>query len=458
MMKYSLLLPVFLLIFWSCGAGKGARQSKDTATPEWIGKTPADPQYYHGIGSAPKTDRMDYREKARQNALADIAGNISVTISGTSVLLQVESDNRFSDYYRESIQSTTRNFLEGYELADSWETRERYWVYFRLSKAEYERLRKARIDEALSASEAKYHQAVAAKNQGKTEEALSGLVLALEDIRDFLGEELHSHTSGQAANFAGMLYAEFTTLVRSVRISFTEPQLAYSFAKQGETTHVDAFVSSETIGRLVNIPVIVGYSCFPGRKDQLISDAGGVIRIRPGTFPANLRTEQITVITDVQRLVSETTRDPVIRRLLGSVKAPEYILPVSITPPVFHLEISGNPATGPYHEMIIRELTSKLSVDGYPVTRERDKGDFTLSIILSPGQNQNSRNKTTVALTAEISLTNITGTALYRKQAGPFNGLGSSGGEALHDACTALTSHLKITTLPSIYRNLQTEH
>lgn len=457
-MKNSLLLPVFLLTIWACSTGKEAHRSKDTAAPEWVSKAPSDPQYYHGIGSAAKTAQMDYREKARQNALADIAGNISVMISGTSVLLQVESDNRFSDYYRESIRSTTRNFLEGYEMADSWETRERYWVYYRLSKAEYARLRQARIDEAITASEAKYNQAVAAKNQGKAEEALSGLVLALEDIRDFLGEELHSRTSGQATNFAGMLYAEFTSLVRSVRISFAEPQLAYSFGKQGESRHVDAFVSSEAIGRLVNIPVIVSYSCFPGRKDQLISDAGGVIRLRPGTFPANLRTEQIAVVTDVQRLVGETTRDPVIRRLLGSVKAPEFILPVTITPPIFCLEISGNPDTSPYHEMIIREITSKLSGDGYPVTREREKRDYTLTILLSPGQNQDRRNKTTVALMAEISLTNTTGTALYRKQAGPFNGLGDSGGEALQDACTALTGHLKIIILPSVYRILQTEH
>ncbi|MEI7501625.1 MAG: LPP20 family lipoprotein, partial [Bacteroidota bacterium] len=115
---YLLLIPIFL---YSCSTSKKLSHDDLMASaPEWVRKAPNDPQYYHGIGAATKSADMDFREKAKQNALSDIAGNISVNISTSSVLSQFEFDNKFSDYFRDNIKLSTKNYLAGYEMVENW--------------------------------------------------------------------------------------------------------------------------------------------------------------------------------------------------------------------------------------------------------------------------------------------------------------------------------------------------
>jgi hypothetical protein len=87
-MRVIILYVSLLVIASGCSSSKRAGKTdmlKDA--PEWVQQTPNTPSYYHGIGMIYKSGVQNYRERARQVALSELAGNISVNISSSSYVL-----------------------------------------------------------------------------------------------------------------------------------------------------------------------------------------------------------------------------------------------------------------------------------------------------------------------------------------------------------------------------------
>ena len=91
-MKRILVLPLVTAIMLGCGGSKKVAQAP--ITPSWVQGRPTQAGYYIGIGSARKTT-PDYQQAAKQSALADLASDISVSISSQSVLNAFESQTTF---------------------------------------------------------------------------------------------------------------------------------------------------------------------------------------------------------------------------------------------------------------------------------------------------------------------------------------------------------------------------
>jgi hypothetical protein len=90
-------LSVFLLAtaLASASACSVTQKTKKAETPppdlrpEWVKTRPFRPGVYTGIGSAPKVGTgADHQSQAKYQALNDLASEISVTISGSSLLYQ----------------------------------------------------------------------------------------------------------------------------------------------------------------------------------------------------------------------------------------------------------------------------------------------------------------------------------------------------------------------------------
>lgn len=454
-MRNFILLSLIAVILSSCSAGKKTTGDDLTNAPEWVRKTPPDPLSYQGIGSAPKNSQMDYREKAKQNALSDMAGNISVDISTSSVLSQYETDQKVSDYYRDNIKTSTKNYLEGYEMVDSWESKDRYWVYFRLSKAEYERIKQQRIRTAVSNSEGEYSRFSPSIQSGNYAEAIKSVIKGIEKVKDFLGEDLKSDLAGVNQSYPGKLMADLTTALQEIRIVYPEKNIEVSNGQKIPRDNLEAAVENENGKRLVNIPVNTTYSWAPGKKSELFSDASGILRIKPGMISSRKRTEYISSTVNLDKIVREATSDPFIRKLLAGIKLTEFVLPVNLTPSVFSVTVIENPAIA--HENHLRldqELTSVLSKDGYTVVKIPEQAGFRLSVSCSTQKTSERNGKTAVSLTAEVIVKDKSGNKLFQQTVGDLSGLGNSMDEAITDAFNGLYSKLKISVFPAIYRQI----
>jgi hypothetical protein len=106
--------------------------------PAWTRQVPAANDFYIGVGSAQKTaGSSDHIARARDIALEQIAAGIAVTISGQTTQQILEQTGLAEESFDYTIQSKVIAELEGYELMDSWENADEYWVYYRLSKTRY---------------------------------------------------------------------------------------------------------------------------------------------------------------------------------------------------------------------------------------------------------------------------------------------------------------------------------
>src|SRR6056297_2029137 len=135
-MRYNIISILFVSVIFliSCSS---ARISSNRQ-PEWVTSRPLDNSYYIGIGISSKAgSNPDYIQVAKSNALQDMASEISVEISGTSLLNQIEDEKGFREKFESNIQTKIADELEDYELVDQWESPDRYYVYYRLSKATY---------------------------------------------------------------------------------------------------------------------------------------------------------------------------------------------------------------------------------------------------------------------------------------------------------------------------------
>ena len=117
----TIYIIILAAIISSCGATKKAAN-----TPSWVLTKPLSTDHYIGIGIAAKTKNInDYKQGAKQNALADMASEIKTNISTTSILSKFEMDERFSEQYTSKIKATNKEYLEGYQTIGEYEDKEK---------------------------------------------------------------------------------------------------------------------------------------------------------------------------------------------------------------------------------------------------------------------------------------------------------------------------------------------
>jgi hypothetical protein len=117
-------------------------------TPSWVTSRPISEKEYIGIGMASLSD-VDYRKKATQNALADIASQISMKLENKSFLHMVDVDGKSRDMFEDKIQSSMAAWLEGQELKATYQSNDSYYVYYSLDKKVYARNSESRRKQAI---------------------------------------------------------------------------------------------------------------------------------------------------------------------------------------------------------------------------------------------------------------------------------------------------------------------
>jgi hypothetical protein len=104
--------------------------------PHWVQSRPMDPSSYIGIGVASKSN-PNYAQEARDQALTDIAHQISVSISSENSLQEREDNEVYSRQFTSTTRSETSLDLEFYEVIDTFNGEDEYHVFLKLNKEQY---------------------------------------------------------------------------------------------------------------------------------------------------------------------------------------------------------------------------------------------------------------------------------------------------------------------------------
>ncbi len=206
---------LILLTLVSCSSIQPAvvEPAEVVQRPSWVDKRPSSTLDYIGIGRAVKKGGIeDYEKLARKSGLEDMAGEIEIKVSSNSLLYTLENDDRFSESYSQSITTSSDLVLEGFDVIDTFEDPDHYWVYYRLGKADYESVLQERKREAMYRSAEKLKLARIARDNADIAAAAQLYYESLLELQPYWGESNEFEVSTQQGHSSGVISLDRTAL------------------------------------------------------------------------------------------------------------------------------------------------------------------------------------------------------------------------------------------------------
>jgi len=416
-MKYSLIFILFLMA--SCAAKKEAAEFK--LQPEWMKQKPIIQGYYIGIGSAKKVGTTaEYIAKARQDALADLAGEVSATISSTSVLHTIETEYGHSETFDQKIETTTDDYLEGFEPAEAYETPDSYWIYFRISRETYHEMKEKKKMEATEAALAKYISGKNEQAQNHPVEALSFYLQGLQALVSYLDEETPVDFKGNEIDIGNELYSSINKVISALTIQPESPTIT---VKRGESVNPPLRFKALFNGLPVQgIPVELGFTGGYLKKDHEISDQNGFINLYSDPIFSLNRTEQMHATINLKDIALKAVDDLFIRGLISKKYIDPAITIVSIIQPALAIKIDKQSSMLYDGENIVRVFTEVVLSSGYLIQPE-NSADFIFRIKYSFRNGQSSGGLTSVYLDGEINIYDKNSKLIWAKKTEEIRGV-----------------------------------
>lgn len=183
-------------------------------TPTWVASHPVSDKEYIGIGMASLSD-ADYMKKATQNALVDIASQISIKLENSSFLHTVDVDGKSRDMFEDKIHSSIIAWLEGQELKETYRTDDNYYVYYSLDKKVYARNVESRRKQVIQIGLDYLQKGQEAENMMNLAQAVQLYGKGLEVVEPWLFMDLISG----AINVPTELYHAFVNVFSNMAIT-----------------------------------------------------------------------------------------------------------------------------------------------------------------------------------------------------------------------------------------------
>ena len=388
--------------------------------PAWVNEHPVNNSYYIGIGSASKADNaQDYRKIAKDEALQDLSSEIQVEISGSFIRTLSEQGGAVEDDIRSMIKSKTRANLEGYELVDSWENENEYWVYYRLSKELYKKLKKSRRIKAEQLALDMYLKGRQSEKGRDLTSALRYYIQAFNILEEFLGEPLQVTYKGERIYLQNTLYSAMQSGFSCLQLQALNPKiqakngLALAVPLKTKVSCTKNGSSFEVAGMPLNVAFIKG----KGRLlSEIVSDKNGI---------AACPVSKIESVEKVQIVKSRVSLDglagehgsPLIKEMLSGLTIPEarFILMVAgLTAYIESKEVSlGESLKVLKVEPALKEA---LAQSGFSFTDDIGQADLMIKIDAVARKGSKVYNLFTSFADVNLSVTDLsTGEEVYKK-------------------------------------------
>ncbi len=453
----SFLIPLFFIVFF-LGSCHTIKQSENTKKPqpEWVKKHPTTNDYYVGIGSSNTSNLPPdaYRKNARDKALNALASEISVKISSSSVIQTIETDYKLSETYSRQIKSSSDKNLEGYEMVDEWNDGSTYWVYYRLSKAEY-RLQKAkRKQAAIQQAKTKYLQAASLKNEGKQYNALGAYIDAFSDLSQYLAEPTDTDIENTKVDLGSSIYRELILSLNDINFSAKENPATIIAGVSINPELLEIQLTNKNGKAIANMP-IKATSTTGGLSDNALkSDQNGIIHIPLDKVRSTRQTESINLEIDMVRL-SRLTKDIFIRTLIKRIPTPSYKLTMNILSPKIYLE-STEKSLGQVNnnDALKNAMYEAMASNNIRLANTVNEADFIVKIDSDTKKEEASSYQKSVSVQYNISIFDTYNRLIYRKNENHILGYGSNLAEAEKEAYSEAQNRLKHKNAPNIFNEI----
>lgn len=451
MIKHIVLLVSFFL-FLACGSSKNNSTVLENA-PEWVVKTPVNNFNYIGIGMASKAS-SDYREKAQKMALTEISNSISVTVSSNNSLNVFQYDDTFNEFYRMNSMVSSAAFLEGYDVVDVFENENYYYTYLSLSKQKHQELKRARINKALESSLFKFDYAKKLTLEKNFTEAIKQQIYALEDISEFLSEDLRYKENQIEKPYVSYLMNSIFTSLNQIEIQFPSKQLNIKHASDPKEIYIQPITVVSQNKPLSMIPVSVFYSWQPGQKLDLITESNGNITLIVPRNCSKNNLEKINILLDTYSLVKNISQNRVVQKIFENYQSKKFELTVTKKLPTVELDVFLIEKNRKTLNALEDELFQLFAADYFTLASKNVKKDFTITIENKKVENLQVNGKISTKLESRIKITNKSGHIVYQETIHNVIGIGSSTELAEQDALQSLMDKIKMVNYTAMVQTM----
>jgi len=310
---YSFLIAVMVT---GCVSHEKKMLKKYGEQPDWVNKTPSSSSYYYGIGLVNK-NISDYRNSATRLALDNLINEISVNVSSTSLFTTIETNDSFNQEFSQNIHLSSKETIEGYELIDSWENENQYFVFYQLSKSKHEQLTAKRIKLAVERSKKTFLAARLLKKSGNFKQALVNEIQALEILNPFLDQDLTTNIDDQQVNLAVHIVHTIKTFENGISIVPSFYEMKIKVGKSITAHELFVTITNNTGKKLSNIPVLFKYKAISSKSRKSLSDDNGVASFDLGKIKSDKHNQSIHVSLDFNSIINEATQNRLIRKIIN---------------------------------------------------------------------------------------------------------------------------------------------
>ena len=224
--------------------------------PAWLTNR-ANETAYMGVGSASMSMPL-WEQKAEENALANLAQQISITIETNSFLATVEINNSDKEYFEQNTKISTKNLLEGYELVGTYQDKKTntFFICYQLDKQTYLYNKQKKEREIANVGYGFLAEAQKALNDGDLFRSRTYYEKGLAVIEPWLFLDLRLTLEGQTIDVPNALYKGYISVFDGLQL-VVEPQ---TIKISEETTGTDIRVHLTRYGvNVTDMPIVASF-------------------------------------------------------------------------------------------------------------------------------------------------------------------------------------------------------
>ncbi len=456
MRRYILiLLSISLFALGGCSTLSKTRKSTEPK-PEWVDNRPTAGMYYIGIGSARTAGLAPdaFKENARNSALNALSSEISVNISSSSVINTIETDYQLSETYTRQIKSSSDQNIEGYEVVDTWDGGETYWVYCRLSKAQYQAQKAEKKNAALQQAKTKYLQAIELKNSGKQYDAISSYLDGFADLSEYLAEPTDIMIEEKTVDLGTTIYRELIQSFNEIKFSSKENPVYITSGMSIDLKYMEVRLTNSAGKPVINMPVLLSFTGAGLLENRLTSDQNGVVHIPINKITSKNQTETLTVELDMLTL-SRLTKDIFIRTVIRKVPAPTYKLMFNVQSPTIFLESAERKFGKTTNDQDLKDaMFQAMAKNNMRVASSASNADFIVRIESDTRNTETSAYQQSVGLRYTVTVLDKQKRIVYSKQENDIMGFGDTLEAASQEAIREGINKMKRKTANSVFESL----
>ncbi len=375
--------------------------------PDWVKSQRSNPEYYQGVGYAPKVRRSKaHIAEAEKMALQALAAEISVEIKASTLFIRYEEGDALEEDFSSVIDARVQSDIEGCERVETYETCKEYWVLYRLSKKKYAEQQAEKRNLAVAQAQAFFVAAERAQTAGDLRTAVVQYVKSLDAVKVYFNENITISSNGVQVNLLTEAYDRINEILTGITI---QPMMNLPLqAIYGETLSADKLQVFVRHGENIvsNFPMLITYS-ERAQRFAKNTDKSGRVGVQLKIKSRNNQ-ETIKFCVDYDRLLQESASDYVIRKWLRQIPVIEKTVYLNIVKPSICItsvekNIGAQHADLPIKRMLVRRFENA----SYLIVSQLSDADFELRISAETRGDNEIGGVYTSCLNAKIVVLNI---------------------------------------------------